>query len=223
MTQVTTFSATKFTISNPYNYRLVVDTSNNLWISCMPRATGITSGKIFGKCTSNGTYFNAASTSGNFYTDFSQVFTIPTGWSQYDINFGMCGSNYVMYLRQNNQKYQYNCVYTAVLFTNPADILGSIVDIIPEVYNTSSLFAAGTIYGVIDMGYPTRSFNYLDSDTKNRQIVNNSGTTYIDCSSGCYLTLNGWYSTLLSFVKLQTPIVKQDTDIMYVSYGYRVV
>ena len=73
------------------------------------------------------------------------------------------------------------------------------------------------------MGYPTRSFNYLDSDTKNRQIVNNSGTKYIDCSAGCYLTLNGWYSTLLSFVKLQTAITKQDTDIMYVSYGYKVV
>ena len=223
MSQVTYFSPQYFSISYPYNYRLVVDASNNLWISCMNGITGATSDRIFGKCTSNGTYFNAASTSGNFYTDFSQVFTIPTGWSQYDVNFGMCGSNYVMYLRQNNQDYRDNCVYTAILFTNPTNIIGSIVDIIPEVYNTSALFAAGTIYGVIDMGYPTKSYNYLDSSTKNRRIVNNSGTKYIDCSAGCYLTLNGWYSTLLSFVKLTTPVVKSDTDIMYVSYGYKVV
>ena len=34
MSQVTTFSPTRFSISYPYNYRLVVDGSNNLWISC---------------------------------------------------------------------------------------------------------------------------------------------------------------------------------------------
>lgn len=223
MSQVATFSPTRFSVSNPFNYRLVVDGSNNLWISCMPRDSGETSGKVFGKCNNNGTYFNAANTSSNFYEDFSQVFTLPSGWDKYRVNFGMCGQYYVAYLKGNYFQYNYHPVYNAILFTNPADILGSIVDIIPEVYNTSALFSAGPNYGVIDMGYPTRSYDYLDSDTKNRRISNNTGTTYIDCSSGCYLTLNGWYCTLLSFVKLNTPIVKQDTDIMYVSYGYKVV
>lgn len=222
MSYVAQFNPTQFSVSNPFNYRLVVDASNNLWISCMPRDSGVTSGKIFGKCNYNGTYFYAASTSSNFYADFSQVFTLPSGWNKYDVNFGMCGQYYVAYLRQGNNVSS-NRVFTAILFTNPNDILGSIVDIIPEVYNTSSLFAAGTTYGVIDIGYPTSSSGYLDSDTRNRVIVNNSGTKYIDCSAGCYLTLNGWYCTLLSFVKLSTPIVKQDTDIMYVSYGYKVV
>lgn len=223
MSSVTSFNpGTKFPSSNRYNYRLVVDGSNKLWMSCIPRDSSVTSGKRFGECVSNGTYFYTVGGTNQLYEDFSKVFTVPTGWNNYDINFGMCGQYYVAYLRQSNYGSN-NYVFTAILFTNPNDILGSIVDIIPEVYETSSLFAAGTTYGVIDIGYPTMTNYFFDGDTKNRRIVNNSGSYYISSSNGCYLTLNGWYCTLLSFVKLQTPIVKQDTDIMYVSYGYKVV
>lgn len=40
---------------------------------------------------------------------------------------------------------------------------------------------------------------------------------------GVWLSMDGWSSNVLSFVKLNTPIEKGDDDIMYVSYGYKVV
>lgn len=215
-------------ISGNDNNRLLVDSSNTLWVSSRNKTES--SSYVLAKCGSNsGTYFNKVLT---YYTDFSQLFTIPTGLRLQDVNFGMCGSNYVMFVKQSNyfdgasSSYTKlnNYVYTAIIFSNPSNIMGSIVDIIPEVYNRSMLFAAGSIYGVIDIGYNNFGTGaYMDSATKNRKIINNSGSENITSDRGCYLTLNGWYSTLLSFVKLTTPIVKQDTDIMYVSYGYKVV
>jgi hypothetical protein len=42
-------------------------------------------------------------------------------------------------------------------------------------------------------------------------------------TKGVYLTLDKWWTNVLSFVKLNTPITKTATDIIYVSYGYKIV
>lgn len=213
--------------TDPYNhinlnYRFIVDGDGELWVSC-DNKYGYGNIKLY-RLTRSGNYYDASEPS---YTNFSNIFTVPYYWKD-NVNFGMCGSNYVAYLKKEHSYFQTEVttqVYTAIIFTDPEDILGSIVDIIPEVYDTSHLFAAGTIYGVIDIGYKQADWSEptLDTDSRRRIISNSYGDVDINTNSGCYLTLNGWYSTLMSFVKLQTPIVKQDTDIMYVSYGYKVV
>ena len=217
MSQVTYFS---FPTSSRYNARLIVDSSNNLWISLNLKGKYSPSGyPVLYKCSNNGTYFNGYDTS---YTDYSQLFTLPSGFDVSKVNFGMCGSTYVMYALQNEY------LYTAILFTNTSDILGSIVDIIPSLRDKSCLFTTGTSYGVIDIGQVDLTYsNYLDTDLYNRIIKNNSnnsdGKMIYTIDGGLYLTMQGWYSTIFSFVKLNSPITKQDTDIMYVSYGYKVV
>ena len=56
------------------------------------------------------------------------------------------------------------------------------------------------------------------------RVSNNS--TQVDVNmiqNGLMISMNKWWTNVVSFVKLATPVVKGDDDIMYVSYGYKVV
>lgn len=56
------------------------------------------------------------------------------------------------------------------------------------------------------------------------QIVNSSGTKKLDLqTSGVFLSKPEWCGNLFSFVYLATPIEKVADDILYVTYGYKIV
>lgn len=221
MNQVTTIDVSSFSTPYESNYRLFKDSTNQLWVSIIENI--ISTGSCLCKLTSNGTYF---ATKGTLYSDFSQIVTLPTSINYKNVNFGNLGSNYIMYVRQSNYDPTYNRAMSAIIFTDVTNIMGTVIDIIPNVYDTSTLYYAGTTYGVLDIGrgaYNNTDLNY-DTSLRNKKIVNNSTTADLyNSTGGLYLTLQGNYSTLMSFVKLPTPIVKSDTDIIYVTYGYRIV
>lgn len=55
-------------------------------------------------------------------------------------------------------------------------------------------------------------------------IVNSQGTKVVDyTTAGCFLSKPVWSGNLFSFVYLTTPIEKTENDILYVTYGYRII
>ena len=235
MTQVTTFNVTRLSSGAATENFKFVYANNKLYVSAQVLAAGSTSSvSLLVQLTSNGTYYNGQGTSSQTYTDWSQLVTLPSGLNKNDVNFGMCGDNYVMYIKDpgyaNASSNYQNVCYTAIIFDDLTDVMGSIVDIIPQVYNTSVIWSTGSDYGVLDTEYVVYTLSgtdyVYDLNTKSK-AVSEGGTVYTTAVNhklkGLYLTTRGDYTSLISFVKLQNAIQKTATDIMYVSYGYKVV
>lgn len=129
-----------------------------------------------------------------------------------------------------------------IVFSSLEDFRHTILDIIPGITPNEILFSAGSNKGSLRVGfdskntlvdinsnYPAQSGYTYDMIDCSRIIMNNDSKTNVEevtvdlLSKGCMLTLDGWWTSIFSFVKLSEAITKTDDDILYVSYGYKIV
>lgn len=194
------------------------------------------------KLNNNGTYFNSA---GSYYNDFSSIgFVVPTGVNINYIGLGNYGSSYVMFVGSNYTEYMsstniesniYGYKSVGYVFTDLSNPLGTVTDVICGINPGSILFSAGSNKGMLRIGFdslaskPYQFGSCYDYTECNKKVANNSDngdnpnnytTLY---NKGVIYTPDKSWTNVISFVKLNSPIVKGDDDIMYVSYGYKVV
>lgn len=195
------------------------------------------------KSGSNG-YASSASAA---QTDFSSIgLTIPSGLDIRFTGLGSYNGNYILY----NLVQMYNNVsasktnvsssylgykMTGIVFTDLSDPIGSAVDMIDGINPNEIMFSAGSVAGTLRIGFD--KFNQAGTNfglcydlvDDKHIIMNNTSNTNIatvtvdTTKDGVYLSLDKWWTNVISFVKLNTPITKTDTDIIYVSYGYKIV
>lgn len=187
---------------------------------------------------------NGYPTSYKTLDDISSVYSKPNG-----IDFcciGNYGDKYIMYCpmfvsknlattltEDTDTVMKYTCGY---VFNSLDDIRGTITDMIPLVTRSEVAFSAGANSGTIKLGYDASVYNnsmadtYKHIDRSDGKVIamtnsnnKNDALTYDLYNTGVFLTLNGWWSNVFSIVKLDTPIEKSDTDILYVTYGYKIV
>ena len=171
------------------------------------------------------------------YDYISGVITLPSSLPSGLVGFSNLGSNYVMWMGEgdidDSDSYWGTRSMVGLVFSDPTDPIGSIVDAISCPF-MSVVFEAGTNKGVLYIGGNAGNYDYfinglqaLQQDTDDpREYVFSPSTNgqYIEWNTqGCFLSMWGWWSNVLSFVKLNEAISKGDEDEMYVSYGYRVV
>ena len=167
--------------------------------------------------------------------NYNAICTLPSGMTADYVAFGNYGSNYIMYVASRLlgiTDFKYTG-YKAIgyVFTSMADIGGTIVDIVDGINPNSIPYAAGTNLGWLRIGFDLYNTDFesyfgdtYDYTDKTKIVTNNSTEVTMSTQDrGVFWTADKWWTNVISFVKLQTAITKQDTDIMYVSYGYKVV
>ena len=157
--------------------------------------------------------------------------TVPEAWDESLVCLGNYGDSFVLYTLYEDAKNGYPI--TAWIVPSLTEIVGTAVTAAYYFLRLNTvLFNTGVYRGAIQIG-TYYAGNYTESSAGStftprnqdvKRINNNDGALEIDNrKTGAFISLEDWNSNVMSFVKLQTPIVKQDTDIMYVSYGYKVV
>lgn len=206
--------------------------NNVLYVSTYTDTVRAGQAKLWTLSKGANAWFSSASAAA---TNFAAICTIPSGMVAANVAFGNYGSNYIMYVssRLDGVTDYSNTGYKAIgyVFTSMTDIGGTIVDIIDGINPNSICYSAGTNLGWLRIGFDRWNTNYASTFgdtydyTDKTKIVNNNSTavTMNTQAAGVFWTADKWWTNVISFVKLQTAITKQDTDIMYVSYGYKVV
>lgn len=177
------------------------------------------------------------SSAGNVDNNFNAIgVTVPSGLNIRQICFGNYGSNYVMYLYTpiaDVSGEQIGFKSKAYVFTSLTNLDPDVaIDCIFGMNPNSILWYAGSNGGVIQVGFDKmsslntttgggQSYDLYDAvfqvNNNSIQVTNTLGR------DGIFISMDKWWTNAISFVRLQTPIVKGDSDIMYVSYGYKVV
>lgn len=195
-------------------------------------------GKLW-KLTSNGNYYNGV---GSAQADYSSIgFNCPSGVNLEYIGLGNYKDNYVMFISckytdtsgNDIDNFRYNYMSMGYVFSDLSNPMGSLIDVISGIPLGGILFSAGNNSGMLKIGnsYYTSTRYYggttYDCDDYAKCCINNSNkdfdvVTNMENSGVIYIPDKSW-TNVFSFVKLNTPIVKTDDDIMYVSYIYKVV
>jgi hypothetical protein len=226
----------------------VFKANGDIYVSTVSKAdVTITGGGKLWKLNKSGSD-GYASSAGAAQTDFSLIgLTVPSGMNINQVGIGQYNGNYVMF---NAVKYydnissskslvygnRYGYKMVGYVFTDLSDPAGSIIDMIDGITPNEIMFAAGSNAGTLRVGYDKLN-NYEPNvfgsvydmvDDKHIVMNNSANTNEYDITlntqtKGVYLTLDKWWTNVLSFVKLNTPITKTATDIIYVSYGYKIV
>ena len=198
--------------------------------------------------TKSGDSYNAISNSEITYNSIG--ITLPSSFEPKDVEITNYNDKYVLeylydtstYLINNSENQNISYLRAGIVFTGLSTIMNTITDKI-------SMITCGSVYcnkGIIQIGqchkydtdvsigeysYQERSQFAVDTSGGAWVVVNNrnnyssvvsSKSIQLD-NAGVWISLDGWWSDIVSFVKLNSPIEKGDTDIMYVSYGYKVV
>jgi hypothetical protein len=248
MNQLTYFSLNyNITYENPSKLS-IFKSGNDLFIGVIPGFKGTNSGgyKLFKLNIGSGGY---ATSAGSRQTDYTLLgLTLPSGVALSDVGIGMYKGNYVLWMpvavynnvSANKSTYSggkyYGYKLIGYVFTSLNDPAGSMIDMIPGVSPTEILFSAGSNAGTLRVGfdffntYQENGPGYVYDTVDARTVVMNStapsNTNEITVSTlkkGVYLTLDKWWTNIFSFVKLNTPVTKTASDIIYVSYGYKIV
>lgn len=215
--------ATLGTISLPTalsNNAKFVKVGSDVYVSAVYSGSGYPN-RLY-KLTKSGAYYNKYDSS---YVDASTIFSIPSAWSGYRHVVGSIDDRYVIYLYNRSSDNPIKC--TAFIFTNKDSIANSLVECIPDISVMSYLFKYDNKICVLDCGLGSGDNLNTNGDrtTANRSIYNAQGDVEqtIHSYSLTTISLSDQYSTIMSFVKLQTPILKTEDDVLLVTYGYRVV
>ena len=149
---------------------------------------------------------------------------------------GNYGNNYIMYLATTNATINgtHNQLLSAIVFSDLSDVAGSIVDVASGLNMNSVAFANASHKGFLRTKFWNGNLSALNSYLYNEKdvsdallmIYNSVGyNMYTEelYSGGTFLTLDKWWTNVISYVVLSEPIQKGDEDELYVSYGYRVV
>ena len=196
----------------------------------------------------SGAYYNSINSSELTYDSIG--ITLPSSFEPKDVEIAHYNDKYVLeYLYDTSTKsitgsadQQVSYLRAGIVFTSLSTIMNTITDKI-------SMITCGSVYcnkGIIqigqchnyDTGISTSETKYqrnvqfaIDTSGGAWDVVNNrnnyssvvkSKSIQLD-NAGVWISLDGWWSDIVSFVKLNSPIEKGDTDVMYVSYGYKVV
>lgn len=196
----------------------------------------------------SGAYYNSINSSELTYDSIG--ITIPSSFEPKDVEIAHYNDKYVLeYLYDTSIEnitgsadQQISFLRAGIEFTSLSTIMNTITDKI-------SMITCGSVYcnkGIIqigqchdyNIGIKTNDTTYqyyeqsaIDTSGGAWNVVNNrnnyssviqSKSIQLD-NAGVWISLDGWWSDIVSFVKLNSPIEKGDTDVMYVSYGYKVV
>lgn len=179
------------------------------------------------KLNKGANYYN---TYGTRYTDYSSIgLTLPSGFITQKTSLGMYGENYCLYVVTKDGPDDSVGVLGEVgfVFSGLGDMPGSFQQFLSIMPKLRCSFSAGSNKGIIFIGYggyPTNGTNYADGYDGRTYIKNNVGSVdFSETTYGIHISLDNWGSNVMSFVKLDQPIQKGDTDVLYVSYGYKVV
>lgn len=241
MNKLITYQCKQNTTSDVYTNAKFLKIDDNLYV------TAWSSGKL-GEAANNGklwklskasNYFNAAGTAS---VNFSSIgFNAPTGVNLAHVGLGNYGDKYVMYIGSHYtsntgadiEPKMHGYKSMGYVFTDLSNPFGTLVDVISGINPGSVLFSAGNNKGMLRVGFnfyngnTSQHGNIYDLTDCYKSTVNNddnSGTNIINCAkTGVIYNPDKSWTNVISFVKLDTPITKTDTDILYVSYGYKVV
>lgn len=196
----------------------------------------------------SGAYYDSINSSELTYDSIG--ITLPSSFEPKDVEIAHYNDKYVLEylydtstkLINNSESQQISYLRAGIVFTSLTAIMNTITDKI-------SMITYGSVYcnkGIIQIGqchrydtdvstsecsYQDRSQFAVDTSGGAWAVVNNrnnyssvvtSKSIQLD-NAGVWISLDGWWSDIVSFVKLNSPIEKGDTDVMYVSYGYKVV
>lgn len=201
------------------------------------------SSQVF-ELTKSGNYFNNKKSS-----SFDEIgIVIPDGLKNKNVGLGVGSygaSQYILYMMPdnpqpgNNNFYYSGILSNGVVFSNLKDVVGSASAKFSNIGRYDIAFNTGSNKGFIGIGLNsgltgvvTSSdfpwFNQFDGKRSFMQSIKGSSGAVVSntldyLKSGVFITLEGWSTDVLSFVKLNQPIQKGDNDIMYVSYGYKVL
>ena len=170
---------------------------------------------------------------------------MPGGFNIANIGIGKYGDNYVLYtyvkLYDNigtsktiETAANTGCKCVGYVFTDITDPFNSIIDMIPGITPNEVLFDTNSVKGTLRIGfdkYNTSSYNGDVYDIaqgraivmNNKSTTNKTTVTVNTLQEGLYLTLDKWWTNIFSFVKLNTPIEVTSEDLLFVSYGYKIV
>lgn len=170
--------------------------------------------------------------SGAYYNSMSNVLdieaelgiTLPTGLDKKIVSFGNYGSNYIVSIGDAMiVTSSLSAIHANMIEQLPPLNMGGTKVLVP--------FSAGSNLGFIGVGCPNSSTsssslqsNYATDGYWTTQM-NSPTTAYVNnfLESGIFLAMDGWWTSLLSFAVLNSPITKGDNDEMFITYGYKIV
>lgn len=220
--------------------------NNKLYINGIKNSSDTGTGVY--EVVKSGAYYNSIDYSEVTYDSIG--ITLPSSFEPKDVEVAHYNDKYVLeYLYDTstkmidgNESQKISYIRAGIVFTSLTAIMNTITDKI-------SMITCGSVYcnkGIIqigqchryDTGVSTSENTYqreaqfaVDTSGGAWNVVNNrnnyssvvkSKSIQLD-NAGVWISLDGWWSDIVSFVKLNSPIEKGDTDVMYVSYGYKVV
>lgn len=247
MAQVASFDCKGLT---RYEYEIkasIFKVGNDIYVSALGNTSSLSNSggaKLWKLNKGSGGYATGSSTG---KTDFTSIgLTLPAGMELGITGLGAYGSNYVLYrsVKLYNNISDSKALITpnmtgykmvGYVFTDLANPVSSMIDMIPGICPNEVLFSTGGTSGTIRVGFD--KFNTFEDRygdvydlEQAKQIVMNSNSptntetvTTSTMAAGVYLTLDKWWTNIISFVKLNTPINKTTADIIYGSYGYKIV
>ena len=148
---------------------------------------------------------------------------LPSNWTdKYNILVKQAGNYYIVNRGIENIK----C-------TSLSDVTGTMVNIFLAAPNTIYvdngtdiwMFSYGLHYPNLYNPFLGINDNYNFSNTylNSRRSVYNEDDAVESSYYPALFASKEWYSNIISFIKLDTPITKNDNDILYVSYGYKMI
>lgn len=224
------FVSAKFLIKNSILYAVTMSTKDRSTGSDVYNRYGH---KVVKLSKGAKAYWSEIASQYKTFADSDLGLTIPTTWDENYIGIGTYGTQYVLYTLCSDSTNGYPI--TAWIIPTLDNIIGTAVTGAYYFLRPNSvLFVSSAYSGALQIGdnyyqqYVGNTSNPLvtlnNRAQDRRYITNNDGTlNLINSETGVYISLEAWNSNVMSFVKLATPIVKQDTDILYVSYGYKIV
>lgn len=192
------------------------------WNSSVDKLSVSTPTNRASKLSKSGAYYSSMSNVADIETELG--ITLPTGLDKKIVSFGNYGSNYIVSIGDAMiVTSSLSAIHTNMIEQLPPLNMGGTKVLVP--------FSAGSNLGFISVGCPkampgsSSSQSDYVTDGYWTTIMNSPTTAYVSnfVDSGIFLTLDGWWTSLLSFAILNTPITKGDNDEMYITYGYKIV
>lgn len=230
MAQVASFSCSGKSSTNPKVGVNIFKVDNDIYVSQTGANNAIAGAYVLWKLNKTGSN-NYASSAGTGMEDYSAIgLTVPTGVPVSKIGIGTYKGAYVMYLpslvaNPTNADYIASGGSIGYVFTDLTNPVASIIDTVCCIQSNECLFTAGSNFGSMRIGDHKSTGSYYDAIVDNRIVINNeAGSKALNTrESGVYISMDKWSSQVFSFVKLNAPVSKTQSDVIHVSYNYNVV
>ena len=171
-------------------------------------------------------YWSAIDTSA---PDYSGILTLPAGLSPYSVCFKNYGDKYIMFIDRRSDTDQQNRIYASgYIFSNLNNIANTIEDCIPSVRYTDIVFKNTSVGGILSLGmnrdataggltdcvFNSYLYTTIDEESKTADLT----------SQALFFNIEGNWTNLVSIAVLsgESIIEKGATDVLYVTYGYKI-